>query len=261
MNVNSIHNATFAKHLPHTYLAQARDLANWHEYNVFTDPSFGGIGNSTCFFFLCRVAAHRSSTVAGTAMLPTILSAMQDIANASNPLKFHYSAISYKPFLSLFNLTGVNADGQLPPAIVNYAAALALEIRQAPHGGEPFVRFQFKNGTDDDSFRTYEMQLPGMHSPGDVPLSTFLNTLEPVAIDTKLEWCQDCNQTTLRGCDHYEEVGSVGSGLPTAVYSMLVAVLVLLGLLVFGKRSRRTASQNELDPRDSSISDVKRPSL
>lgn len=47
MNVNSIHNATFNNSLPTTYLAQARDLANWHEYYTFSDPSLNGIGNST----------------------------------------------------------------------------------------------------------------------------------------------------------------------------------------------------------------------
>ena len=46
MNVNDIHNATFANALPSTFLPQARALANWHEYNVFTDPSISGIGNS-----------------------------------------------------------------------------------------------------------------------------------------------------------------------------------------------------------------------
>ena len=48
MNVQSIHNATFLANLPPTFLAQARDLANWHEYNVFSDTTLGGIGNSTC---------------------------------------------------------------------------------------------------------------------------------------------------------------------------------------------------------------------
>ena len=46
MNVQSIHNKTFADRLPPTFLAQARDLANYHEYGVFSDPSFTGIGNS-----------------------------------------------------------------------------------------------------------------------------------------------------------------------------------------------------------------------
>ena len=56
-------------------------------------------------------------TVAFRTMIPSVLTAMQRIANASDPLKLHYSAIAYKPFLSLFNMTGVVADGALPPAI------------------------------------------------------------------------------------------------------------------------------------------------
>ena len=100
MNVQSIHNATFANRLPPTFLAQARDLADYHEYGVFSDSTLGGIGN-----------------IAGNAMMPTILTAFQRIANASDPLKLHYSAVAYKPLLSLFNMTGVVADGSLPPAI------------------------------------------------------------------------------------------------------------------------------------------------
>ena len=46
MNVQSIHNATFANSLPNGFLAMARYLADWHEYNVFSDSSFDGIGNS-----------------------------------------------------------------------------------------------------------------------------------------------------------------------------------------------------------------------
>lgn len=104
MNVQSIHNATFASLVTPSMLAQARDLANYHEYNVFSDPELGGIGN-----------------IAGTAMLPSILTAFQRIANASDPLLLHYSAVAYKPLLSLFNMTGVVADGALPPAIGLYS--------------------------------------------------------------------------------------------------------------------------------------------
>jgi hypothetical protein len=46
MNVNNIHNSTFHQNIPAGYMNQARDLANWHEYNVFSDPSISGIGNS-----------------------------------------------------------------------------------------------------------------------------------------------------------------------------------------------------------------------
>lgn len=50
-------------------------------------------------------------------MLPSMITAMQRIVNASDPLKFHYSAIAYKPFLSLFNMTGLVATGELPSAL------------------------------------------------------------------------------------------------------------------------------------------------
>jgi prostatic aicd phosphatase len=46
MNVNNIHNATFAKDLPATFMQQARALADWHEYNIFSSPNPNGIGNS-----------------------------------------------------------------------------------------------------------------------------------------------------------------------------------------------------------------------
>lgn len=40
-------------------------------------------------------------------MLPSIISGFESIANTSDPMKFLYEAISYKPFISLFNMTGV----------------------------------------------------------------------------------------------------------------------------------------------------------
>lgn len=59
MNVNSIHNATFLNSLPPTYLAQTRALANWHQYNSFSDPSINGIGNGTYHSCsLCLLMAH-----------------------------------------------------------------------------------------------------------------------------------------------------------------------------------------------------------
>jgi hypothetical protein len=56
---------------------------------------------------------------------------------------------------------------------VNYAAAVAFEVRQPSSGGEPVIRFNFKNGTDDADFKTYNF----MNASGDVPVSTFVNAL------------------------------------------------------------------------------------
>ena len=45
INVNYIHNETFAYRLPPSFLGQARDLANFHEHGVYTDKTADGIGN------------------------------------------------------------------------------------------------------------------------------------------------------------------------------------------------------------------------
>lgn len=50
-----------------------------------------------------------SGLVAGQAIVPSILNAFQNIVNETNPVKLMISAIAYKPFLSLFNMTGVAA--------------------------------------------------------------------------------------------------------------------------------------------------------
>ena len=50
-------------------------------------------------------------------MLPGILDSFDQFQNASTGLKLSYYAISYKPFLGLFNMTGIVNDGQVPEAI------------------------------------------------------------------------------------------------------------------------------------------------
>src|SRR5271156_4902778 len=110
---------------------------------------------------------------------------------------------------------------------VNYAAVLALEIRQSPSGGEPVLRFNFQNGTDSD-FQTYNI----LGKSGDLPISDFVNYLavgpssnkisiriivlighvcppnQPVAVNTTSDWCNVCQNTQNRGCD---EIASAAS--------------------------------------------------
>lgn len=253
MNVQSIHNATFADRLPPTFLEQAHDLANFHENGIFSDQQFDGIGN-----------------IAARTMLPSLLTALNRIANASDPLKLHYSAISYKPFLSFFNMTGVAKLGEVDAGIVNYAAAVIVEVLQPAAGGEPSLRFKFKNGTDDASFFTGILQFPGWNniSVETVPLTTFIEAFEPAAINTTLEWCKICHQTTERGCaavlnpslanavgesvampesGHHDTIspvgaGFLGAGLTIAVMLVAFGVLVFLGVLSIG-RGRRSGKK------------------
>lgn len=127
--------------------------------------------------------------VAGLTLLPTILNGFADIANSTNPVKLSITAIAYKPFLSLFNMTGVASANPSLAGIgqytnfmfvvgltdmqpVDYAAAVALELRQPSGGGEPVIRFNFKNGSD-ATFVTYNF----LNRTGDVPLSAFIDAM------------------------------------------------------------------------------------
>lgn len=239
MNVQSIHNATFAKGLPAGFLNRARALANFHEYGVFSSPQIDGIGN-----------------IAGQTILPSIISGMQAIVDSSNPQKLLVQAASYKPFLSLFNMTGAAQMNDTLAAIVDYSAALLLEVRQED-GGEPFVTFKFNNGTNDDNFITYGFL---NSSTSRVPVSTFISTLQPHAIPDIPTWCKVCQNTQDRGCaalfaaassstftPKHDRVSPVGAGfigacVTLALMLLILALLFFKGIVSFaGKKSSKAS--------------------
>lgn len=228
MNVNYIHNADFKKQLPEGYLEKARDLANWHEYNVFSGPTPDHIRN-----------------IAGQTIIPSILEGFKSITDSKDPVKFVYEAISYKPFISLFNITKAAEINPQLAGIVDYAAAVALEVRQPSSGGPPVVRFNFKNGTSETNFTTYKF-LDASSTSTDIPLSDLVNYLEPYGIDTINKWCSSCANTQDRGCaalavasqtaldSHHQKIGPVGAGFLGAGLTLAVALLLLGALMFFG---------------------------
>lgn len=177
VNVNMIHNATFLQSLPPTFAAQAYDLGNFHERGVFSDTSPSGIGN-----------------IAIRTILPSIFTNLGRIANSTDPLKFALNQISYKPFISLFNITDVPTGSPDVFGIVDYASAVALEVRQ-PDSGEATVSLTFRNGTTTDA-----RLLPIFNNQTAVPISQFISTLSAAAVNNTAQWCTACNQHTLRGC-------------------------------------------------------------
>ncbi|KAH9903364.1 phosphoglycerate mutase-like protein [Cubamyces lactineus] len=184
VNVQLQHNATFLAELPPTYGAQAYYYANFHENGVFTDGTPDGIGN-----------------IAIRTVLPSIFTSLTRIANASDPLKLALSEISYKPFISLFNVTQATIADPGIAGIVDYAATVAFEVHApATPSDEPTVNMRFKNGTSDPSF--HDLTLFGAAS---LPLSQFISQLAPSAVNTTQQWCTVCNQTTLRGCSVFFE--------------------------------------------------------
>jgi len=177
VNVQRIHNKTFFDALPPTFGAQAYALANFHENGVFTDSAIDGIGN-----------------VAIRTILPSIFTSLTRIANQSDPLKLALNEISYKPFISLFNVTEATVKDPEIAGIVDYASVVALELHESP-AGTPSVVMKFKNGTNDHDFRPLSL-----FGNAVVSLDEFISRLSPAAINTTSEWCQACNQNVLRGC-------------------------------------------------------------
>lgn len=69
----------------------------------------------------CPLVTNPRVLVAGRTILPSILNGLASIANPSDPLKFTYQAISYKPFISLFNMTGI---AEMNPELAGIGKAL-----------------------------------------------------------------------------------------------------------------------------------------
>lgn len=172
------------------------------EYTSFSDPSPGAIGN-----------------IAGRGILPVIFEGLNDIANSSTPTKFYGVGISYKPFISLFNLTGIAEQQPEVAGVVNYAAALAFELRRDTVSQRYSLSILFKNGTDDSDFRQMNMaggqssiflddfkKNLGVSRPfprHSISRNAELNLLlvsQPYAISSLGQWCNECENTDSRGC-------------------------------------------------------------
>ncbi|EGO01183.1 hypothetical protein SERLA73DRAFT_179286 [Serpula lacrymans var. lacrymans S7.3] len=180
VNVQSIHNKTYAEELPPTFAAQAYDYANFHEYNVFTDYVSIGVGE-----------------IGVRTLLPSIFSDFGNITEKSNPLKLVLTEVDYQPFISLFNVTNATLTDPDIAGIVDYAAVVALELSENSDG-QPSISMKFKNGTNDQDFR--QLTMWGNTS---VLVEDFVSQLASTTINTTQEWCFSCNQTILRGCSIY----------------------------------------------------------
>ncbi|PWN31558.1 phosphoglycerate mutase-like protein, partial [Meira miltonrushii] len=181
LNVNYIHNATIMNEITPDQLAQARYWANYHESGSFADSNPSNIGN-----------------VAGQTMLPGLMSDIQQIANASNPLKIAYTAISYKPFLSLFSIW--QSGEALSSNIVEYASALVIEVHT-----DNTLNFVFRNGTQGD-FEPFSV----LGSSQNLPISTFMTEMEKYQLLTLASWCDACSTTEERGCSTLAALNGTG---------------------------------------------------
>ncbi|KIP08705.1 hypothetical protein PHLGIDRAFT_29474 [Phlebiopsis gigantea 11061_1 CR5-6] len=178
MNAELVHNITYAHRLPPTFIEQARGWANFRENAIFSDEQMGGIGN-----------------IASRTVLESIIHALQRIAFNGDPLQFMLIATTYQPFISLFHQTEMVQRNPELAAIPDYGSALAIELRRAPPpDAREFLRFKFRNGTDEE-FRT-------VHAFGhreDIPLTEFIYRLENSVIHNNEQWARVCGIETEGG--------------------------------------------------------------
>lgn len=238
MNVNYIHNATLRPAIePH--LEQARAYSDYHESGAFVNADSNHIAN-----------------IAGQAFLPPLLDGLNQAANASSGLKIQYLAVSYKPFMALFNM--MDLPSPLSTSLVEYASAAVFEVRD-----DDTVTFKFRNGTD-GSFATYPL-FGG--SSDSMALSDFHSKLQPYSLDSLAKWCDKCSTPSARGCDvlaalngtgggemYYAPVTSttgrhhvspVVAGVIGSMVSLALAAVLLAAWLFFGgmaKRQRRAGA-------------------
>ncbi|CAE6427058.1 unnamed protein product [Rhizoctonia solani] len=249
LNVQSIHNQSLAQQITPDILARARVLANWHQYRTFSSPDTGGVGN-----------------IAGRTIIPDIVSSLNAFANASQPLRFTYLSMSYKPFISLFNMTEVASKYPQLQGIVDYASAVTFELRQSTSGGPLSVRLNFKNGSD-TGFTTYNM----FGESQDIELAEFTSRLSPYAINDLNDWCTTCSNWKDRKCNLiaaantstvvYQRIGVssvgagfIGAGVTVAVFLAALAVMAFMGLLTFGRKSRKERPMLPVLSRDNASS-------
>lgn len=135
---------------------------------------------------------------------------------------------------------------------MDFTASIALEVRTSSAAG-PFIRFNFKNGTNDVSYNTYGIM--GSAS-GDVPIQTFIHNLSPLGIENLPEWCTQCGNNYSRGCQFLQQgnanaivglgwggevspvgAGFLGAGLTVVVVGILMAIAVVSGIVRVGKKT------------------------
>ncbi|EIW82161.1 phosphoglycerate mutase-like protein [Coniophora puteana RWD-64-598 SS2] len=177
MNVQSTHDEGYRKALPPTFLEQARHFANMQQREVFNAQPINAIGE-----------------VAVRTLIPEMIWAMGNMTSNESPLKLALTTIDYQPFISFFNVTNATVKDPDVAGIPNYASALALEVFEGKDG-EPELSLKFKNGTDDNEFRSLTMW-----GNDRVSLETFTTNLAYRTINNTRDWCFSCNETFSRGC-------------------------------------------------------------
>ncbi|KAH9925895.1 phosphoglycerate mutase-like protein [Epithele typhae] len=220
-----VHNKTYAHRLPPTFIEQARGLADFRESAVFSDPSMGGIGN-----------------IASRTALSSVLKALQRIAFNGDPLQLMIIETTYQPFISFFHQTEIVKTHPELKAMPDFGSAIAIELRRAPPpDARDFLRFKFRNGTNED-FQTVHV----FKHREDIPLTEFIYRLENSVINSNREWAKACSVSsiedavdTTREAFGLPDTATTGSKATDALIGVAMAFVVLCAMFFATKVVRR----------------------
>ncbi|KAI0319277.1 phosphoglycerate mutase-like protein [Amylostereum chailletii] len=224
MNHQLTHNKTYAHRLPPTFIEQARHWANFHEEGVFSDKDMGGIGN-----------------IASRTLMQAIINSLQRITFNGDPVQFVLQSTTYQPFISLFHETDIFKEDPNLFGIPDYASAFAVELRRGSlPDNRDFLRFKFKNGTNEDFHPVHVFD-----HQGDIPLTEFIYRIENSVIGSNRQWMSVCGASSMSNDlpwlpDLPYSGKDVGARLNSPiVYGALLACLFMLVGLFVTKRGRR----------------------
>jgi hypothetical protein len=180
INVNSIHNGTFATLISEDDFNRVK----WLQDRYTTDLNYN---------------ASDSATMIGA---KTLLAAMYTNLNATlvarKPLLSMFTG-SYDTFSQFFGLTGlINKDPQTFGGLVNYGASIVLELFKSDNDSTPRVRFLFRNGTESTDVLT-PYPIFGQDVKG-IKFTDFEDLVNENAIHDLRGWCTACGAWKLDLC-------------------------------------------------------------
>jgi hypothetical protein len=195
------HNSTVYDSLGPGDLAELYALASKQQW-AYNAPSTGAYINSIAGQTLgSKVVQQLAHNIAS--------------GGVSNKLTLMFG--SYQPFVSFFALSGLSTGpaGKAFSSLPQHGSTMAFELFSNPtsdqndssiypSSDELFVRFLFRNGTDDNAPMVQYPLFGRGNSQVDMSWREFVNGMSDFSLDTIVDWCTSCEAVNLF-CEAIEE--------------------------------------------------------
>lgn len=189
INVGMIHNSTIAKRVTPTEIYQLRTLADSQQWGFNGD--------------IASVKSPGVLPISGRTLASKILIQLASIIDSDGKKnKFSLLVGSYDTFLSFFALSQLPNSDKNFLGLPEYASTIAFELISYSEDGtlprdgkDLYVRFLFRNGTDDaNPLREYPIF---GHASADavMPWADFREEMAGVSVSSASQWCGLCEAT------------------------------------------------------------------